>query len=115
MDEWLVSVVKEGKVVELYFSDELEDLDTIRAMHKGCVVESIRIARRVNAVKVKDVSVSQGVKRRSKRIRCIENGIIYESSAECAKILGIHRDNIYKSISRGITAGGYHFEYFDNQ
>ena len=110
MDDWLVSVEKDNKIVELYFSENLHDIDTIRAIHKGCRIKSVQIAESSNT---KDEKKHDDVKSLSKRVRCAETGVIYLSTSDCSNALGIPRWNIYKAIQRGIAAGGLHFEYID--
>ena len=110
MDDWLVSVEKDNKIVELYYSEELHDIDTIRAIHRGCNVEAVQIAVSTSARNKKSKC---DTKLLSKRVRCIETGDIYPSSLDCADALGISRWNIYKSIQRGIATRGLHFKYID--
>ena len=109
MDDWLVSVEKDNKIIELYYSEELHDIDTIRAIHRGCKVEAVQIAVGVRVKNKKKCDT----KLPTKRVRCIETGDEYLSSLDCADTLGIPRWNIYKSIQRGIATRGLHFEYID--
>ena len=41
MNNWLVSVEKNGRIVELYYSTNLKDINAIRAIHKGCKVDAV--------------------------------------------------------------------------
>ena len=115
MDDWLVSIEKNGKVVELYFSKGLIDLDTIRALHKGCDVNAVRIMTRDKSV-CEEKCQNKKDKNRKWQIRsvtCIETGQTWNSAADCSKSIGVPRSNVYKAIQRGITAGGFHFKYSD--
>lgn len=110
MDDWLVSVEKDGKIVELYFSENLHDIDTIRAIHKGCYIEGVQIAE---SSSIKEEKKNDDTKPLLKRVRCVETGRVYNSVMDCCKALAIPRWNIYKAIHRGIAAGGLHFDYID--
>ena len=112
MDNWLVSIIKNGKVVELYFSDDLRDLDTIRAMHSDCDVEfgpiecGIQLPetfQRVNEVR----------RKLGRRVMCKETHEVYLSVKECSNRTGIPAKSIYESIRLHISAKGKNFIYFD--
>jgi len=65
---------------------------------------------RTNKVKQKhrrSVSGKIGAKKRFKKIKCIETNVIFESIAEAARMLGIHRSNIIKHLQgkHGIVQG----------
>ena len=48
-------------------------------------------------------------------VRCVETGIIYESTAQATRELGIHNFAIRRvCYGERKTAGGYHWEYVDN-
>lgn len=112
MDDWLVSVVKGDKVVELYYSESLQDIGAIRAMHKDCEIEPIWIGGDRKKSTAQD-GIKKKTRWQTRRIKCEETGEIYESAAECAKANGVSRVNIYKAIQRGIAAGGKHFDYIE--
>lgn len=66
------------------------------------------------------VSEASRVKMRAnhakKAVRCIETGLIYESTIEAERKTGIRHDGISKccrNIPKHITAGGYHWEFTD--
>lgn len=111
MDDWLVSVVKGEKVVELYLSNELRDASVIRALHPGCELEAMRIGHGLLSNPIPDEGGGEEIRLETKRVRCVETREVYPSALVCGEKLGIPRWNIYKSIQRGITAGGLHFEY----
>ena len=53
-------------------------------------------------------------KKRSKRVRCIETGIIFESTREASRQTGIFNASISHCCSgERQTAGGFHWEYVD--
>ena len=111
MDDWLVSVVSDGKVVDLYFSDELEDIATIRALHKDCELEAMRLTEPAPVCVEQPAEPVKRVRIQSRRVRCVETGQTYISATACAEAIGLPRWNIYKAIQRGITAAGKHYEY----
>ena len=115
MDDWLVSVVKDGKVTELYYSEELNDLATIRAMHRGCVVETLRLTEFAEPEFSDYVSTEQrrkgrkGSGRWAHKVQCVETGEMWPSVVECAKSTGLPSWAVYKSIHQGYCAYGRHF------
>lgn len=49
----------------------------------------------------------------SKKVRCVETGIVYKSVSEAARQLNLKRSNIYKVImNKRKHTGGYTFEYY---
>ena len=106
MDDWIVGIVKNGKVKELYLSDGLKDIDAIRALHRDCEVETMKVFPDApSPVKTE--------KRITRRVLCQETNVVYESVYECSDTLGFSRWNIYKAIHRGTATGGFHFSFFD--
>lgn len=108
MDDYLVSVVNDGKVVDLYFSN-LEDIDTIRALHRGCDIETMRVGG--TAQPKSNGDSRKKLHRQLHAVRCIETGVVYPSVKECSRETGIGVKSIYESIRRGIAAKGMNFEY----
>lgn len=54
----------------------------------------------------------QKISQRNKPVRCIENGIIYESAVAASKATGIYRICIsFACRHKSRTAGGYHWEF----
>lgn len=54
--------------------------------------------------------------RQSKKIICIETGVIYDSIGECSRITKITRTGIVRAL-RGYakSAGGYHWKYYEEE
>ena len=50
-------------------------------------------------------------KRIKRAVRCVETGIVYESSAEADRQTGIDSGSICRSCKIGVKAGNYHWEY----
>ena len=51
---------------------------------------------------------------RSKKVRCIETGIVYPSASEAARQTGIDKSSISKCCRGKLkTAGGFHWEFVD--
>lgn len=58
--------------------------------------------------------ISESRQNHNKAIRCVETGIVYNSTKEINKQLGIDRSRIYKCCKNSnLTTGGYHWEYYD--
>jgi hypothetical protein len=114
MDDWLVSVVKDGKVRELYFSHDLREMVAIRALHPGSSFETCRIGVRqpqqAEFVPSKKLRGGRpGNKAWAKRIVCIETGETWPTVIECAKATGLPTWSLYKSVHNGNDVRGFHF------
>lgn len=68
--------------------------------------------RRTEAV-VKAYARKNGLYQKKRRIMCVELGTIYHTQAEILQKL--HINNISKAIKHGITAGGYHWKYIEEE
>lgn len=52
----------------------------------------------------------------SRRIICVETGIVYQSLQEAANTIGIHRSGISNVLlGKNKTAGGFHWEYYEDE
>ena len=110
MNNWLVSVEKNGKVVELYYSKNLNDFGAIRAIHPGCNV----VASRMNNMQQEDKGVKEQIeptKSTTRRVRCLDTGEIFNSVTDCAESLNVSRWNVYKAIHRGTVLCKKHYDY----
>lgn len=113
MDDWLVSVCKNGKVIELYYSYELKDIDTIRALHPGCLVETMCVYKSEKQ-NVQDVGVVIPKQRYvTKRVKCVETGEEYKSVSSCSSEIGESRWTVYKAVQVGYEINGKHYKYID--
>lgn len=110
MNDWLVSVEQNGKVVELYYSKNLNDFGAIRAIHGGCNVAAMRM----NNMQQEDKSVEKQIeqtKSTTRRVRCLETGEIFSSVTDCADTIKVSRWNVYKAIHRGTVLCKKHYDY----
>jgi hypothetical protein len=48
--------------------------------------------------------------KQAKKVLCVDTGVVYNNRAEASKATGVGRPNIVRAISRGIRAGGYHWQ-----
>lgn len=110
-DNYLISIVCKGKIVELYYSHDLCELGALKAMHKDCDVEVLKI-------KEPDIpkpafkptgKLTRNGKPWANRVQCVETGLVYDSVVECSKKTGIPIWSLYKSVHKGYMASGYHF------
>ena len=115
MDDWLVSVVEDGKVKELYLSDDLCDIRTIKALHKGNDVERMRIVSTWEIERPPKYEYGSNDGWHIRRVMCADTGEVFASVSDCAEHFGVSRWNVYKAIRRGITAGGHRFVYLENE
>ena len=111
MKTYLISIVCEGVVKELYYSDG-SDMQTIRALHPNCDIETVLLSESEDMVvlpEYKSIKTRNG--RWANLVRCIETGQTWKNAKECALDMGLSPTNIYKSINKRIAANGLHFEY----
>ncbi len=111
-NNYLVSAHKDGKVHHLYYSEDLSDLQTIKAMHKDCEVEVIPLSttiRKKEKPQTDNYVISRNGKPFANRVKCIETGRIFKSVSDCSSQMTIPPKRIYKAIRRNIAAYGYHF------
>lgn len=107
-NNYLVSVCKDGKVVGLYYSEYLYEMQTIRTLHRDCSIEVIQL----NEVPNRPVRKQEDVRVPGRKpLRCVETGEVYSSVSECSRKTGIPVVSIYESVRWSIAAYGYHFEY----
>ena len=60
-------------------------------------------------------SYGNRTKRTCKPVKCVETGIIYDSTVQVGKSTGINRVNITNCCnSKLLSAGGYHWEYIND-
>ena len=108
MDDWLVSVCRDGKVVELYYSQGLTDIDTIRAMHRTCKIEAFLVRRSVEKMEWNVSSTSC-----HKKVICVATGEIFNSVNELSQSIGVSRGNVYRNIIRGYAINGKYYRYIN--
>ena len=108
---YLIAVIKEGKVVNLHWSEALKDFRTIKILNPNCTFEVIRPAKNVveKTIHLKPYSRNR---KNPNMVRCIDTGEIYSSIRECSKKTGIPQVGIYQSIRKGCYARGVRFEYY---
>lgn len=121
MDDWLVSVVKDGKVRELYFSHDLQDMATIRALHPGSSFETCHVCVEKQEKQEEYVPVG-GLQRGrptskswAKRVMCVETGETWNTVMECSRLTGIPTWSLYKSVHRNCEIRGLHFTVIKNK
>ncbi len=136
---YLVSVFVDGRNVNSYYSDNLDDLVTIKAMHRNCEINifdlvhfstfpkeqvDIEIQKSGNRWKksmTEDRSAPKrinryAVKRRKVKkywerpVLCVETGQVFASIKECSEHLGISHKSIWNAINSGKTRMGLHFQ-----
>ena len=110
MDDYLVSVVKDGKVVDLFFSANLSETDALRAIYRGCSIDAFKMPYRLGLSESQTLTMA-GDRTLRRIVRCVETSVVYRSVRECASVLGIPVKSIYLSIGTGCAASGLHFEY----
>ena len=135
---YLVSVFVNGRNVNSYFSENLDVLVTIKALHKNC---EITIFDLVNFVMLSNEQVESEIKKSGKRlkkslkkqetvkkrvvrktprqkvkkywerpVRCVETGQVFSSIRECCEHLGISHKSIWNAINSGKPRHGLHFK-----
>lgn len=115
MNDYMIAVVRNDKVISLTYSDDLGELPTLRALHKDCDIEVMHISEDGATQKVEEAVFTPIFSRNGRplanKVRCIETGQLFRSVSECSLLTGISPVGIYKSIRLGYSASGYHFQY----
>ena len=134
---YLVSVFVDGKNENSYFSENLDDLVTIKAMHKNCEISifdlntfeilskgaidaEIRRSRERWKQSPKNACEDPKKKRvRKERIkvskywerpvRCVETGQMFPTIKDCSDFLGISHKSIWNAVNSGRARHGLHF------
>ncbi len=136
---YLVSVFVMGRNVNSYFSENLDDLVTIKALHKNCEINifdllsfttmpksqvEIEIKKSGERWKKSMERVAETPKRSSQTlitkrqkvkkywerpVVCVETGQLFSSIRECSEHLGISHKSIWNAINSGKPRHGLHF------
>ncbi len=137
---YLVSVFVRGRNVNSYFSENLDDLVTIKALHKNCEINifdllsfttmpksqvEIEIKKSGERWKKSMERVAETPKRSSQTlitkrqkvkkywerpVVCVETGQLFSSIRECSEHLGISHKSIWNAINSGKPRHGLHFK-----
>lgn len=137
---YLVSVFVRGRNVNSYFSENLDDLVTIKALHKDCEINifdllsfttmpksqvEIEIKKSGERWKKSMERVAETPKRSSQTlitkrqkvkkywerpVVCVETGQLFSSIRECSEHLGISHKSIWNAINSGKPRHGLHFK-----
>jgi len=137
---YLVSVFVRGRNVNSYFSENLDDLITIKALHKNCEINifdllsfttmpksqvEIEIKKSGERLKKSMERVAETPKRSSQTlitkrqkvkkywerpVVCVETGQLFSSIRECSEHLGISHKSIWNAINSGKPRHGLHFK-----
>lgn len=115
VNNYLISVVRNGKVVDLHYSDNLSDLraiklhETVERGHKDSDFNIYPLCGYNIDVKEEGVSGLSRNGNPPNRVKCIETGVVYDSVTACSRLTGIPEVSLRKSIRSGVLAYGYHF------
>lgn len=142
---YLVSVVIAGKCVHSYFSSNLDDLVTIKALYKGCEISIFDMERLIaltaseiteelvksrlrwkNSLHPEPVQPEPVVEEEKPKVQkhpkcwkrtvlCVETGQIFDSVRECSEHIGLPYMTIVNCIKNKNATRGLHFTAIDNQ
>lgn len=138
-NNYLVSVFVDGKNVGSYYSENLDDLMTIKAIHGHCEITIFDIhnfvqftplqvnseifssvdrwknellTKKEEPQKVK-VVVKKTIPKKKKYwerpVLCVETGLIYKNIRECSRCMGIPYMTITNCIKNKNATRGFHF------
>lgn len=121
--KFLVCVFVGGNCKELFYSENLKMLPTLKKMYKGCEIEVYDIVphktlwdyKKPQARKLRTANNTYWLRKRGKgavRVICTTTGRIFDSVNECSRILGIPRMTIYQAINKHFAASKMRFEYY---
>lgn len=137
-NNYLVSVFVDGKNVNSYYSENLDDLVTIKALHKNCEIsifdfnnfvrftpsqverEIVRSGKRwketmekpkyVEPIPEKPKAKKEKRKKYWERpVLCVETGQVFSSIRECCDRLGLSHKSLWNAINSGNARNGLHF------
>lgn len=64
------------------------------------------------------IAAKKAIERVKKKVRCVETGVIYESTFDAERALGLKRSSV-SNAARGHngqkTSGGYHWKYIESE
>lgn len=121
--KFLVCVFVGGNCKELFYSENLKMLPTLKKLHKGCEIEVYDIVphktlwerKKARQKKLLNASNSYWLRKRGKspvKVICTTTGRIFSSVNECSRLLGIPRMTIYQAINKNFAASKMRFEYY---
>ena len=138
-NNYLVSVFADGRNVDSYYSYNLDDLVTIKAMHKGCDISIFDLQKNVKMTEKQVIAeinksverwkksmenpidiTTETVVRNKKRekvnkfwerpVRCVETGQVFATIRKCSNHFKISYKSIWNAINSGRARHGLHFE-----
>jgi hypothetical protein len=138
-NNYLVSVFVDGRNVDSYFSENLDDLVTIKAMHKGSEISIFDLQKNVKMTEKQVIAeINKSVERwkksmetpvetktgtivrKKKRekvnkfwerpVRCVETGQVFATIRKCSNHFKISYKSIWNAINSGRSRHGLHFE-----
>lgn len=121
--KFLVCVFVGGNCKDLFYSENLKMLPTVKKLYKGCEIEVYDIVphktlwdrKKVRQKKLLNASNSYWLRKRGKspvKVICTTTGRIFSSVNECSRLLGIPRMTIYQAINKNFAASKMRFEYY---
>lgn len=138
-NRFFVSVFVDGKNVNSYYSENLDDLITIKALHKDCEIDIMDLLTckrfskelvdeevRLSGLRWKkslernsDQKIGKDVRPVLKRkkvkkywerpVKCVETEQVFSSIRECSERLGLSHKSIWNAINSGNARNGLHF------
>lgn len=145
MQRYLVSAFLEGKCVHSYFSSNLDDLVTINALYKGCILSifDMQTLKSLTAAEISEELVKSRLRwKRSlhpqpvrpepivekekpepqkhpkcwkRTVLCVETGRVFNSVRECSEHIGLPYMTIVNCIKNKNATRGLHFITVDNE
>ena len=137
---YLVSVFVRGRNVNSYFSENLDDLVTIKAMHKDCEISIFdlqdfsrmpkeqveaeirksgeRWKKSIDKIAMETQHIARQPSIKHKKVKkfwerpvmCVETGQLFSSIRECSEHLGISHKSVWNAINSGKPRHGLHFK-----
>jgi len=122
-NNYLIAVFSpRGKNEGLYYSDDLSELPTIKAVHKGCEIQisDIRDARFLSGDLIDKAVKANGVNKRTQNrwsfaVRCVETNEVYKSIRECSIAKKIPYKVLYAAMKNNAALRGFHYVFENNQ
>ena len=122
--KYLVCVFVGDECKDLFYSESLTMLPTVKLLHPGCEIEVFDIEpyktlwdykRRKSGRRLLTAVNSYWLRKRGNRavkVKCTTTGEVYSSALECSRRLNIPLMTIYQALNKKFAARGLRFEYY---
>lgn len=119
--KYLVSIERNGKVIESLFCDTEDEIRVECAIgrSKGCECEIFSVTEKekgkLETEPTEKPKACEEKVRWEIPVKCVETGVVYKSVSDCSFRTGINRRALYNAVLRGTPRNGLHFVRFGKE